>query len=77
MRIRVTIQKSRFITKQYFPDGERRVNRDLLTCPLFSLEREGIQLWPCIFRILKLKKDFKGNSVFGFTERVLKEFEEI
>ena len=25
MRIRVTIQESRFITKQYFPDGERWV----------------------------------------------------
>ena len=24
MRIRVTIQESRFLTKQYFPDGERK-----------------------------------------------------
>lgn len=69
------IQESRFITKQYFPDGGCRANRDLLTCPLFN---SNGKVYNCgLVYFVLTKKDFKGNSVLGFTESFLKEFEEI
>ena len=55
---------------------EGLANRDLLACPLFSLEREGIRI-VALYILYKLKKHFKGISVFGFIESVLKEFKEI
>ena len=39
--------------------------------------RTGRYIILALYILYKLKKDFKGNSVFKFIESVLKEFEEI